>query len=261
MKRSSEGGHWYLKDGSPFYEVLSAKGELRGATLADARKVGAVPSVTNVLSIISKPALTTYLQEQMLDAALLVKRDHRETEEEYRGRIWQAAELHATERREEGTKIHTLIEKGFVDGDQNIYYEGVMRTINELFPDRNWEAERSFASCWGFGGKADLSSTKSIDGINCKPIVIDFKTKEWSDGDKPRKYIYDDHAMQLSAYGFGLFNQSYQSNFTRVNLFVRPSDGECLSYIHKWDDGAMSKFLATLNLWKVLKNYDSEWEI
>jgi hypothetical protein len=57
-------------------------------------------------------------------------------------------------------------------------------------------SEKSFACELGFGGKLDLCT---FDGDG---IVIDFKTKEFTD---PAKVdAYDEHLMQLAAYRLGL---------------------------------------------------------
>ena len=53
--------HWYLPDGTPFHEVIRADGNgTRSTTLRDARKVNALPSVTNTLSVLAKPSLDAW---------------------------------------------------------------------------------------------------------------------------------------------------------------------------------------------------------
>ena len=59
-----------------------------------------------------------------------------------------------------------------------------------------WNAERSFASPLGYGGKTDLYSQQ---------WVIDVKTK---DGNLEDAKTWDDHALQLAAYRHGLGVQS-----------------------------------------------------
>src|SRR3954471_18181417 len=67
--------HWYLRDGTPFHDVEKKDGTgIRPATLADARKVGALPSVTNVLGVLAKPGLDAWKIEQGIMAALTLPR-------------------------------------------------------------------------------------------------------------------------------------------------------------------------------------------
>src|SRR3954462_4447364 len=67
--------HWYLRDGRPFHEIAKkdASGN-RPVTLADARKVLAFPSVTNVLGFLAKPGLDAWKIEQGIMAALTLPR-------------------------------------------------------------------------------------------------------------------------------------------------------------------------------------------
>ena len=56
------------------HTVPSAKGEARATTLRDARKLGLLPSVTNVLGVINKPELVEWKMTQAVLAALTLPR-------------------------------------------------------------------------------------------------------------------------------------------------------------------------------------------
>src|SRR5690349_2783167 len=72
--------HWYLRDGRPFHEIAKKDGSgNRPVTLADARKVMALPSVTNVLGVLAKPGLEAWKIEQGIIAALTLPRLSGET--------------------------------------------------------------------------------------------------------------------------------------------------------------------------------------
>ena len=78
-----ENAHWYRRDGEPLHSVLSAKGSLQTATmrpttLRDARKLGLLPSVTNVLGVINKPELVEWKMTQAVLAALTLPRQEGE---------------------------------------------------------------------------------------------------------------------------------------------------------------------------------------
>src|SRR2546426_12684400 len=71
--------YWYLRDGRPFHEIAKKDGSgNRPVTLADARKVLAVPSVTNVLGVLAKPSLEAWKIEQGILSALTLPRQHGE---------------------------------------------------------------------------------------------------------------------------------------------------------------------------------------
>src|SRR5204863_4876609 len=67
--------HWYLRGGTAFHEVARKDGSgNRPVTLADARKVLALPSVTNVLGVLAKPGLDAWKIEQGILSALTLPR-------------------------------------------------------------------------------------------------------------------------------------------------------------------------------------------
>ena len=80
--------HWYYPDGTPLHEVPRADGKgTRPTSLRDARKLGLFPSVTNVLSILAKPGLEAWKQEQAILAALTLPRTENEPLDEFARRV------------------------------------------------------------------------------------------------------------------------------------------------------------------------------
>jgi hypothetical protein len=64
------GGHWYQPDGTPLHQVPKADGKgMRDTTLADAKKLGLLPSVTGITDIVAKPALMNWKAAQVAAAA------------------------------------------------------------------------------------------------------------------------------------------------------------------------------------------------
>ena len=59
-KYTSEAGHWYTQTGIPMYTIVGKNGKERNTTLADAKKLNLVPSVTTVLSLLAKPGLENW---------------------------------------------------------------------------------------------------------------------------------------------------------------------------------------------------------
>lgn len=247
---SFDSSHWYHNDGSPFYEIASAKGEMRGVTLRDARKVGAVPSVTTVLQVVAKPQLEAWKINQGILAALTLPRLPDEDDATYIARVNADAKEQVVAAAEEGTRIHDAIEQSFKGGlvpEQYLPHVTATRDeISRLFPDVNdWVAEESFAHESGYGGKIDLHSPST-------GIVIDYKGKDGDFSDK-KKLAYDQH-WQLAAYRHGK-NLPHAKG---VNIFVsRTHPGIVAS--HVWDESDMESglhvFLAALKLWQEIKGY------
>lgn len=244
--------HWYSRAGQPAYELVGANGKLRNTTLADARKLGLVPSVTTVLGVVAKPQLEKWKRDQSVMAALTLPRQPGETEESLLRRIYTDSEAQSKAAAEEGTRIHDAIELYFKEGypASGPYIQHVRATraeLSRLFPDvSDWVPEASFASGMGYGGKVDLHSPSA-------GIVVDFKGKDgdFSDG---KKLAHDQH-WQLAAYHYGL---RLPSNVC-ANLFVsRTHPGAVAS--HVWSVEQVREgwevFEASLRLWKALKRFD-----
>ncbi len=199
--RPSEAGHWYDKQGKPAYEVAAKNGEMRAATLRDARKLNLLPSVTTIIMAAASPGLERWKIDQAIMAALTLPRVEGESNTVLIERIKADAQEQAKKAREKGTAIHAAIQ-GHYEGEQPSeeywpYVKAGKERVDGWSIERSeWIAERSFAHPLGFGGKVDLS---------CHPgAVLDFKTKEFDEDGFADLKIWDDHMMQLAAYREGL---------------------------------------------------------
>lgn len=247
-------GHYYDRSGAPNHFVTAKNGNSRDTTIADARKNGWVPSVTEILNVLDKPALTNWKVDQAILAALTMPRSEGESEPEYLSRIKQDAGKQAKEAAEEGTRIHDAIEchfggKSYPD-TYKPHVDGVRAKLADLFPKVNdWIAEKRFASSLGYGGAVDLHSPSF-------GIVVDHKGKDIAPGNT-KKLAYDQD-RQLSAYHRGL---KLPENVC-ANLFIsRTHPGYVEEYV--WTPEQLSDawqvFTAALALWKALKKYDPSW--
>lgn len=212
---TSEAGHWYTRKGEPAYTTVGANGKERNTTLRDARKDNLVPSVTTILNVAAKPGLENWKMQQVLFAALTLPKRDQESETEYIDRIISDSKEQGRSAADAGTEIHAAVETFFEKkkivshGD---HVRGVDKAIKDLFGDQDWLCERPFAHELGYGGKVDMfarGKEKSDEGI-----VLDIKTKEFTDPDKVEGY--DEHMMQLAAYRVGLGMQSARC----ANVFV-----------------------------------------
>lgn len=250
------GEHWYYRDGMPCYEVLAKSGLPRATTLADARKVGLVPSVTTVLAVLAKPALEQWKVRQGILAALTLGRDEGESDDSYLSRVMADSQQQAKDAAEEGTRIHDAIECSFhgkaFDQKYAPHVEAVQAKLAEIYPGVNdWIAEHAFAHSTGFGGKVDLHSPST-------GIVCDFKGKDgdFTDG---KRLAYDQH-YQLAAYNRGLSLSPSEC----VNMFVsRTHPGAVSAHVWKPQDveSGWRVFEAALLVWMRLRNFDPSFTI
>jgi hypothetical protein len=107
-----------------------------------------------------------------------------------------------------------------------------------------WKIEKSFVHHLGFGGKVDLHSGG---------LVLDLKTKEFDEKNKPEKY--PEQLWQLSAYKYGLG----LSDARIANVFVSTSNLG-LVHIKEWSQeeskAGWEAFKAIFRAWIHIKKYD-----
>src|SRR2546430_6066581 len=111
----SEACHWYTKQGAPCYEVTAQNGTMRPTTLADARKLDLVPSVTTIINSAAKPGLQQWKLQQMLLAALTLPRLGSESIEDFSQRVILDSEEEGKKAMNRGTELHAAIER-FISG-------------------------------------------------------------------------------------------------------------------------------------------------
>lgn len=246
--RAAESTHWYTRDGVPMYTVPSKKdGTPRNTTLRDARELNLVPSVTTILNVAAKPALTIWLQEQAILAALTLPRGEDESESSWLKRVVQDSKQQGKDAADLGTEIHESIQSYYEGKKESRHPFHVMSCTNAIhtrYGDQEWIAERPFAHELGFGGKCDLYTSEG-DGI-----VIDIKTKDFDDLSKP--LWYDEHMIQLAAYRVGLG----VPKATCANVFVSRTNPD-LSVVKEWAEEDIQRgwamFQHLLNYW-ILKH-------
>ena len=257
--------HWYFPDGTPLHDVARADGKgKRPTSLRDARKLGLFPSVTNVLSILAKPGLDVWRQEQAILAAITLPRNEGETLDDFAKRV--VIDMHSEVGRaaDLGSAVHAAIE-GYAQGGWMPEDKEVARLFE---PARQWfDAEVTQVHSveiaaahleWGYAGRVDLVATLRSTG---RPTVIDFKTQKTrrdKDGNfKP--ILHDTWPLQLEAYRQALASRDKGLAQAAIASVVIGSSEPVPVVVKVWDDadkaGFFKAFLAARDLWVWQKNY------
>lgn len=259
MAHAAESLHWYTRTGETAYTVKAKAGHDRPTTLADARKLGLVPSVTTVIGCANKPALTNWMVDQAILAALTFPRKPDEPlSDDLVARIKQDSKEQSRKAAERGTAIHAAIqgayEKEHPDPAFIPHIEGAVSAIEkhfgQEFDPECCIAEQSFAHPTGFGGKVDLIGTAPF-------FVVDFKTKEFSDPESLR--TWDEHAMQLAAYRVG-----HEMPNARCAIVYVSSSVPGLAKLIELPESDLVRgwrcFYSLLQFWKAKNNFDPSFE-
>ena len=237
---ATEQGHYYTKAGEPCYTITGKNGKERNTNVKDARTIGLVPSVTEVLKVLAKPGLDKWKETTLLHSALTIPEIPGESLDDYSKRVLEDSKAQAKAARELGTEIHGAIERNFLGKEHN--HAGKVCAVRSAMPQGlNWSAERSFAHEDGYGGKCD---------VHCHEWVIDFKTTSKPiDGLK----TWDEHHMQLAAYRKGLCVPGARCGILYVSTEI---DAAVLVEVPEVDlCRGIDMFMSALDFWKAAKKY------
>lgn len=248
--------HYYRIDtGEPCYTVETKTGGRRNTNVADARKLGLVPSYSTIVSLLNKEGINLWMQDQIMEACVEWPYGNMSSkvfdkDENYvtawKKEIKEIAGKMGRQSRERGTMVHDLLEKVYKGEDVGREHDSLIFPVlnlvaNEIGTIRShhWVAEQSFAYN-GYGGKVDLH-TKHIGA----GVVLDFKTKDVDDIKKMKPYPND--VMQHAAYRDGL-GLPHAKCYT---LFVNVKHPGMLT-LHEWKEEQVSK---AGKMFSLLKQY------
>ena len=260
--------HWYLRDGRPYHEIAKKDGTgTRPVTLADARKVFAYPSVTNILGVLSKPGLDAWKIEQGIMAALTLPRGadepldtfaHRvvsdmgeqvEKAADFGTAIHHACEVYAlTKQVPQDIRLLNFLESWFQWFDTNVERVG---SVEQVYVNRDY----------GYAGRVDMVAL--LRGVGW--AVVDFKTQKVKRSAKgqPKAAFYETWPLQLAAYREAVLQGEAKDVKGLVSVVIDSAEPGPV-HVKSWMDqmggpirnNLFGSFLAALELWKYVKGYD-----
>jgi hypothetical protein len=269
-----EPSHWYLQDGRAFHEIAKKDGTgNRPVTLADARKVLAFPSVTNVLGVLAKPGLDAWRIEQGIMAALTLPRRPDEPLDSFAHRVVADMGEQVEKAADLGSAIHNACEVYAIN--KQVPTDPKLRELFE--PWRQWfDANVERIGCveqvfvhpgHGYAGRVDMVALlKSHCGGAPYWAVVDFKTqkvKRSAKGGEPKPVFYETWPLQLAAYREAARTWGAK-NITGLVSVVIDSTQPAPVQVKDWSgegrvtcvEGYFGAFLAALSLWKYVRSYD-----
>jgi hypothetical protein len=236
------------------HSVLSLKGDPRPTTLRDARKLGLIPSVTNILGVIAKPELTAWLQEQAVLAALTLPRIAGESEDAFAKRVVADSQSPRDGAADFGTGFHHGAER--VAKSLEVDPKGPAAAW--LGHYRDWFQANCVRLVWtervlvdaalGYAGTADLLIEHQAYGLT----LVDLKTTKIKAGAKATPY--KSWCYQLAAY-----RRALGQPVRCMNLIVNSAEASA-PVEHVWADEDMERgwvaFESARKLWVIEKGYE-----
>lgn len=253
--RKTDSSHWYTVSGEPCYELKKKTGEgMKRPTLADARILNLLPSSTTILKLLNKPALTAWIVEQSVLAAVTTPRLPGEADDAFIHRVLTVEKIQdqeASAAADKGSSIHEALElslqgKDF-DAEWIPFVEAVLPVIEKLgkviFTEKIVVNEEA-----GYAGRVDI-------GIeNEREIIIgDFKTTR----SMPKKEPWAEAKMQVASYAKCIGNTADKRIVTAVIYISTSAPGEVTLFLSEdWQIAYEKGFKPLLGLWKYINNYD-----
>ena len=251
---SPDSAHWYRRDGEPMHSVPSSKGEPRPTTVRDARKLGLLPSVTNVLNVINKPELVEWKMTQAVLAALTLPRLDGEGEDAFAKRVVEDAQ----------SRVRTAVDFG------SAFHAGAEQIAKTLEVDpagpyaawlnlhRDWFQANCIRVLWtervlvntdlGYAGTADLLVEHQEHGLT----LVDYKTQGVKEGKTAR--AYPSWCQQLAAY-----RRAIGKAMACLSVIVNSAEPSA-PVEHLWSEeelrAGLESFEAALVIWRNEKAYD-----
>jgi hypothetical protein len=252
------GGHWYKPDGTPLHQVLKADGKgLRDTTLADAKKLHLLPSVTGITDIIAKPALMNWKAAQVAAAAFENPPNGEESLEYFIERVVNASHQSVAGAADLGSKVHDALEKLLTDGPDAIseamwpYVEPVVAWKKAARISYDHIETVLVNTEIGYAGRCDVLGHDADGGL----VVLDYKTRKTKAGQvcKP----YDTQGMQLAAYAVAHYGEDMLPRVKAFNVYISTTEvGRVEGYEHKSLLPHWEAFKAAAVMWRHIKGYD-----
>ncbi len=252
--------HWYLRDGRPFHQIAKKDGSLKAVTLADARKVLALPSVTNILGVLAKPGLDAWKIEQAIFAALTLPREADEPLDAFARRVVKDMSEQVKKAADFGTAIHAACE-AYAINKELPGTQMILDFVREwvLWFDENVERIDGIEQVVVhptalYAGRVDMVAKLKDIGW----CVVDFKTQKVKRNAKgePKAAFYETWPLQLAAYREAI-NASTGKNVVGLVSVVVDSVEPGPVHVKVWPQNVnyAEVFAGTYLAWKYMKCY------
>ena len=276
--------HWYTGEGKSCHTLPTtskgAKSPTRSVRITDAISLGLYPSVTTILKLLDKPALSDWKSEQVAKAALRLCRSTvipavatAEDDALLIDRIVTDAFAQVDQAADAGTLIHDGCEHALqglaYDEDAPVFLPELNQTFAlKVFvqPVQRFIEENEITCTAheivtvnkeeGYAGKLDLAFfSKHGHGIG------DFKTRKTKPG-KP-VFAYDEQPMQTAAYFHSHFSSGAHYPMANLNLFISTTEPGSVEPV--WHDEAVTArewgaFKLLCAYWRIRSGYDPRGE-
>jgi hypothetical protein len=251
--------HYYDKNGKLVDSIIGKNGKQRKTNIKDAKELKLFPSVTELLKIFDKPALTKWKIAKTIETCLESPKTDTESLDLYAKRIGQESMEKATQAKDFGGGMHWLIEQYLkgqpftVFDDLKEYWPHVKNFLEEN--KFKGEAEKVMVNTEvGYAGTIDFEG----EAFDMPCVVADFKTQSTKDEKKnisKKINYYNEWSYQLAGYALN-------SNHTCISVVISSDEPGRIEY-KVWSPQEMLRakaiFVRLCEIFSLVKNLEYSW--
>jgi len=259
--KRTDGSHWYRPDGTAFHFIAKADGSgNRPTTLADAKKLGLLPSVTGILKSLAKPALQEWLIRQSVMAIVTAPDVAGEAIDAKITRILET-ERHQDEEAKAaadlGTRIHAELEAHFMGQDviDQELQPWVTPAIDELHTYGKLVSAEKIVVGDGYAGRMDL-------WLESEDTMWLWDAKSAKKLPDPKKGAWLEHRLQLAAYAQAVADLlatggGEMKTIKTANIYISTTEkGAFVVCEHDdWRTTYLEGFSPLVTYWQFANNY------
>lgn len=260
--------HFYHPDGRSCHEMPTvskgAKSPTRPTTIADAKRLGLLPSVSTITKVLHAPGLETYKMKEVAKACFLNPPHPGEEMDPYVKAMVEKSSEDAAGAADVGTIVHDALECSFTGeqrkaesvkiGHMEYHIDTFVHPALELIKQHGWEivaSEKTLVNlAEGYAGTTDLIIKTREGEIG----IADFKTKRTKVGKAVEPS--ETHPCQIAAYSMA----HWSALGFGANIYIsttEPGRVEIVPYSHQELYAAWQAFLDMNSLYRWLNNYDA----
>lgn len=216
--------------------------------------MGLYPSVTTILSVLAKPELDRWKQQQVLLASLTLPRQEGESDDSFCSRVIEDAFKQVGDAADLGTSVHAALENCLQGREWNkelsVYVNPVQQWVEENAVEFLFHEKRIISEDWGYAGTTDgliqIAFTEEVG-------ILDFKTRKSKPGILMTPWKTE--PMQIAAYADAATEQGCDFG---VNLYIsttEPGRIEATWYTQDRLEKEFTAFTNALHLWQHLNDF------
>jgi len=224
---------------------------MKRPTLADARELGLLPSVTTLLKVLAKPALQDWLIAQAVRAVMDTPRLEGETNDQFVERVLVTERIQDREAAgaaDLGSSIHDALEEAVGGRPYDAKWRPYVFPVLDAIQGMGKVVKSEFILVGnGYAGRSDILIENERE-----LIVGDFKTTR----SVPPKEPWIEARLQTAAYAKCLGNVADKHILTAVIYISTVNIGEVKVFMNEnWPEIYEKGFLPILNFWRWSNSY------